>query len=81
MLQLTNATTNDDTMKEGFNEKFSSIKAGFDTMTCQNIDLPSRSRAGCGRTILGAQAKPLKWLYLGNRSEKDTCLYKAFCLE
>jgi hypothetical protein len=22
-----------------------------------------------GRTILGAQAKPLKWLYLGNRSE------------
>jgi uncharacterized cupin superfamily protein len=45
-----------------------------DTMTFP----PTAGREG--RTILGTQAKPLKWLYLGNRSEKDTYSYKVFLL-
>jgi hypothetical protein len=39
-----------------------------DTMTYQNIDFPPAAGRE-GRTVLGAQAKPLKWLYLGIRSE------------
>jgi hypothetical protein len=39
-----------------------------DAMTSQNIDLPSRNRAG-GKDNSGRPSQTTKWRYLGNRSE------------
>jgi hypothetical protein len=48
----------------------SSLSVSGRTVPRLRADSFRQSTAGReGWTILGAQAKPLKWLYLGNRSE------------